>query len=82
MVNAANYADANKNLRQVRKLYKNVIDAKKSSNNEVFNKEFEKIDRLYANWMKDIENNNFQAAADTFREFMDAFGKVFITSLM
>ena len=82
MLNAANYPGAEKNLKQVRTLYKNVIEAKKTANNPEFDKQFTTIDKLYANWLKDLENHKYQDASDTFNTFKAAFGKVFLMSLM
>ncbi len=81
-MNAANYPDAEKNLKQVRTLYKNVIEAKKAARNPEFDKQFTTIDKLYIAWVKELESHKYQDANDTFNAFKGAFGKVFVMSLM
>ncbi len=82
MLNAANYTGANQSLMQAKMQYKSVIEAKKAKNNKEFNNEFEKIDKLYQNWLKEIENKNYKEAASSFNTFKAIFGKAFLMSLM
>ncbi len=82
MVNATNYPGAEGNIKNVREVYKKVLEfKKKEKKTEEFNKEFKNVAGLYSKWLDALENNNYQDVSDTFKKFQGTFGKVFLMSL-
>jgi len=82
MVNATNYKGAMDNLKQVKILHKNVLEFEKmSQRSEEFQAAFDKINELYNQWVKALENRDYKLTTDTYKKFQAEFGKAFLMSV-
>jgi len=81
MLNAGNTVGAYKNLHKVEMVYNKMLQLKNKKENDAFIAEFNKVNNLYKNWKKAMDNKNVDVAKSNFAQFNKIFGKAFMLSL-